>query len=134
MVSSVIHRLWAIIPANSQQAANAWIHANFDTVGGNWFTNGLSLSGTAPATAYWVNVGLTDSDLTTLLNYFCGMFSVSLPSDWSIYSQENKQAWVSLNCTKINGFTLLLDNNLGVWTDPSVVLQSTALQVIQEGI
>jgi len=79
-------------------------------------------------------VGLTDSDLTTLLSYFCGLLSVSLPSDWSTYSQENKQAWVSLNCTKINGFTLLLDNNLGVWTDPSVVLQSTALQVIQEGI
>ena len=134
MPSAYIHRLWAVIPASNQSAANTWITANLNPDGGPWFAgSGLSVSGNTPATYFWINTALTDADLTTLLTYLCGLVSVSLPSNWDTYQQTDKQSWVSLNMTVTSGLTLLLDDNLGAWTDPSIVLSALGLQAITTG-
>jgi hypothetical protein len=136
MPTSYIHRLTLVIPATLQASINTWITANIDPTGGSWFVNGLSASGTTPATYYWTNAALTDSQCLSIVEKICQLASITPPSTWSSMTQAQKQAYVASIVVAVQaavGIYILLDNNTSVWTPPTTVLATLSLQVIPSG-
>jgi hypothetical protein len=137
MATSYIHRLTFVIPASLQASVNAWIAANIDSVGGsNWFTVELSATGISPPTYYWVNTSLTDAQCLAILQKVCQLASITPTSTWSSMTQAEKIAYVASIQASIQSATqiyILLDNNLGSWTQAATVLTTLLLQFIPPG-
>ena len=128
------NRLILIIPANRCAALNAWVKANIDPTGADWFTPTLSANGQAPATHAWANFALTDEQSETWWTRLTQISGMQKPANWKTMTRQEKKTWVISNRAAIQAGAVVKDVepifNTETWTDPQTVLTRAGLQLI----
>lgn len=94
MPTQHLHRLTIIVPAARCAALNAWIKANVDTTGGDWFTPSLSATGNEPATHAACGVALTEAEGKKLLGRLAAASGISQPANWDTMTRQQKKQWL----------------------------------------
>jgi len=130
-----IHRLVLIVPAARCAGLNAWIVANLDATGSDWFTPSLSATGSLPATHAWASFACTDQEADKLLLRLAQQSGVAKPAGWDTYTRAQKRAWLLSKKAAVRSAIGVLAHgfdNDGVWDAAEDRLTEMGLQVIQK--
>lgn len=134
MATNYLHRVLLIIPAARINGINAYIKAQVDPAGGDWFTANLSASGSAPATHAWCNAALTDVMGRKLLLRLVQQASIPEPADWDTKTRQQKKQWLLDQRATVRsrtGVWVVPMHNDDVWDDPAEALTVMGLQTIR---
>ena len=127
------HRLVMIVPIARVSGINAWIRAQIDPTGGDWFTANLSLTGTAPATHAWASFTITPTTALKWAQRIAAMTTNQVPPGFAGYTRNQKKAWLESVKDSIRtqaGVYIQVSDNDGAWADPYQLLSSAGLQII----
>jgi hypothetical protein len=127
-------RLLALVPAARQNAVNTWIKANLDAPGANWLSNGLSATGSGPATHYIFNAALTVPQFKLLGRQLLQMASLDLPANWDTLTLAEKFTWYQSQYAAIRaatGIRLRVFANDAAWENPEDELAAAGLKPIE---
>lgn len=136
MPTQHIHRLLLVVPAARCAGLNAWVRANLDITGGDWFTPSLSATGAAPTTHAWASFALTDSQGKKLLMRLAQQSGLTQPANWDTMTRAQKKSWlISNRATVKSGIGVYIEpgeNDVaGGWPDPQAVLTACGLKVVR---
>lgn len=122
MPTQHVHRLHLVVPTSRCAALNAWVRANLDPTGADWFTPTLSATGLAPYTHAECSVSLTDAEGKKLLTRLATVSGIQAPADWDSRTRAAKKAWLASQRAAIDsaiGVLVTGMDNDGVWADPA---------------
>lgn len=134
MPTQHVHRLYVIIPAARCNAVNAWIKANLNPEGGDWFTPCLSADGNAPHTHAHCDAALTDAELKLLLRRLVQIASLDLPANWDTRTRAQKKAWFATQRDAVNtnvGIYIEFGDNDGSWPDAAAAMAAKGVTTRQ---
>lgn len=131
-MTDYLHRLFVVIPAARRAGLNAWIKANLDPTGGDWFVASLNATGSTGAiTHYAADFAVTNTQAKKLLGRLCQQAGIPEPSGWDGWTRQQKKDWLLSQRAAIRtaiGVRILASDNEGTWGDKAAELTAAGLK------